>query len=84
MFSPELNFAYRAGKFAEEDIGVSRHRIATVINRSGKRPGTHAGRHPITGELLSWEHWTIDQYDLWVKNQDNNFIENNYKMTKGV
>ena len=44
----------------------------------------HAGRHPITGEPLSWEYWTIDQYNLWAKNQDNNFIENNYKMTKGV
>ena len=84
VFSPELNFAYRASKFAEEDIGVSKCRIATVINRSGKRPGTHAGIHPITGELLSWEYWTVDQYNSWVKNQDNNFIENNYKMTKGV
>ena len=84
VFSPELNFAYRAGGLAEDDIGVSRSRISAVINGNGKRPGTHAGKHPITGEPLSWEYWTIEQYDLWVKNQDNNFIENNYKMTKGV
>lgn len=84
LFSQELNFAYRASRFAEEDIGVSRGRISAVINGNGKRPGMHAGRHPITGEPLSWEYWTIDQYNLWAKNQDSNFVENNYKMTKGV
>lgn len=84
VFSPELNFAYRAGSLAAEEIGISNSRISAVINRNGKRPGTHAGKHPITGEPLSWEYWTVDKYNLWVKNQDNNFIENNYKMTKGV
>jgi hypothetical protein len=84
VFSPELNFAYRAGSLAAEEIGVSNNRISAVINGNGKRPGTHAGKHPVTGEPLSWEYWTIDQYNLWVKNQDNNFIENNYKITKGV
>lgn len=82
VFSPELNFAYRSSKFAAEDVGIDRSRISAVINGTGKRPGIHAGKHPTTEEPLTWQYLTVEQYDLWVKNQGNNFIENSYKLNE--
>ena len=82
VFSPELNFAYRSGGLAAEDMGISKSRISAVINGSGKRPGIHAGKHPITDEPLSWAYLTVEDYDLWVQNQTEGFIENNYKMNE--
>ena len=66
VYSPELDKAFRSTRLASEEVGVGTKTINSAFNPN--IPGQkHAGRHPITGERLTWERWTLDQYEEWCK-----------------
>lgn len=50
VYCPELNEAFTTIKEASEKYGINKTSIGYCI--SGKQK--HAGKHPVTGELLSW------------------------------
>ena len=50
VFCPELNETFWGAKDAENKYGVNRSHISSCINGKLK----HAGKHPVTGEPLSW------------------------------
>ena len=52
-------------KSASEEIGISAKCINSALLPNHKEK--HAGRHPITGERLTWERWTLEQYEEWCK-----------------
>lgn len=81
VYSPELNFAFFNVKRASEELHMWPARIYGCLN--GRQGYATAGKHPITGEPLTWERWTTEQYNKWVKNQGINFVENNFKKAKG-
>ena len=64
IYSPELGKAFRSTRLASEEIGVGTKTINSAMNPNIPRQ-THAGRHPVTGERLTWERWTLDQYEEW-------------------
>ena len=50
VYSPELQMSFNSQTLAAEYVGIPSTHICRVLH--GKRK--HAGRHPDTGELLSW------------------------------
>ncbi len=50
VYCPELDETFWGPKDAQDKYGVSRHHISSCINGKLK----HTGKHPITGEPLSW------------------------------
>lgn len=69
VYSPELNKAFRSIRLASEEIGVGSKTINSAINPNIPKQ-THAGKHPVTGERLTWERWTLEQYKEWSKNNN--------------
>lgn len=65
VYSPELNKAFRSIKHANKEIGIGTRTIYGAVNHTGGLK--HAGRHPVTGERLTWERWTLEQYEEWLK-----------------
>ena len=51
IFSPELGEAFWGAKEAYDKYGISRGDISSCINGKLK----HAGKHPVTGEPLTWQ-----------------------------
>ena len=51
IYSPELNETFWGAKEAFDKYGINRGSIASCINGKLK----HAGKHPITGEPLTWQ-----------------------------
>lgn len=51
IYSPELNETFWGAKDAANKYGVNRGSISSCINGKIK----HAGKHPITGEPLTWQ-----------------------------
>jgi len=51
IYSPELNEAFWGAKEAYEKYGINYTSISSCINGKLK----HAGKHPITGEPLTWK-----------------------------
>lgn len=51
IYSPELNECFWGAKEAHDKYGISRSDISSCINGRLK----HAGKHPITGEPLTWQ-----------------------------
>ena len=51
IYSPELNETFWGAKEAYDKYGISRGDISSCINGKLK----HAGKHPITGEPLTWQ-----------------------------
>lgn len=51
VYSPELQMSFDSQTIAAEYVGIPSTYICRVLR--GKRK--HAGRHPVTGELLSWQ-----------------------------
>lgn len=51
IFSPELGETFWGAKEAYDKYGISRGDISSCINGKLK----HAGKHPITGEPLTWQ-----------------------------
>jgi hypothetical protein len=51
VYSPELNMRFDSQTIAAEYVGIPSTNICRVLRGERK----HAGRHPITGELLSWK-----------------------------
>lgn len=66
VYSPELNKAFRSMKLASEEVGVCVKTINSALNPNIANQ-KYAGRHPITGERLTWERWTLNQYEEWCK-----------------
>ena len=66
VYSPELNKAFRSMKLASEEVGVGAKTINSAFNPNLPNQ-KHAGRHPVTGERLTWERWTLEQYEEWCK-----------------
>lgn len=66
IYSPELDKAFRSTKLASEEIGVGMKTINSAMNPNIPNQ-IHAGHHPVTGEPLTWERWTIEQYNDWCK-----------------
>lgn len=50
VYCPELGEKFWGAKEAELKYGVNRNKISACINKKRK----HAGKHPVTGEKLSW------------------------------
>jgi hypothetical protein len=65
VYSPELNKAFRSMKIASEETGVSAKCINSALLPNNKTK--HAGKHPVTEERLTWERWTLEQYEEWCK-----------------
>lgn len=63
-YSPGAGIAFRSIKDAAEYAGVTKDAIrnAVVYRKNCK----YAGHHPETGEPLTWERWTIEQYEEWI------------------
>lgn len=51
IYSPELNESFWGAKEAHEKYGINPGSISSCINGKLK----HAGKHPITGEPLTWQ-----------------------------
>lgn len=51
IYSPELNESFWGAKEAEDKYGINHTSISSCINGKLK----HAGKHPITGEPLTWQ-----------------------------
>ena len=51
IYSPELNEIFWGAKEAYDKYGISRGDISSCINGKLK----HAGKHPVTGEPLTWQ-----------------------------
>lgn len=51
IYSPELNESFWGAKEAEDQYGINHTSISSCINGKLK----HAGKHPITGEPLTWQ-----------------------------
>ena len=51
IYSPELDEAFWGAKEAYEKYGINYTSISSCINGKLK----HAGKHPITGEPLTWQ-----------------------------
>lgn len=66
VYSPELGKAFRSTRLASEEVGVGTKTINSAFNPNIPSQ-KHAGRHPITGERLTWERWTLEQYEEWCK-----------------
>ena len=66
VYSPELNKAFRSIKLASEEVGVGAKTINSAFNPNIPSQ-KHAGKHPVTGERLTWERWTLEQYEEWCK-----------------
>lgn len=65
VYSPELNKAFRSVKHANKEIGIGTRTIYGAVNHTDGLK--HAGRHPVTGERLTWERWTLEQYEEWCQ-----------------
>ena len=63
VYSSELGMAFPSEMEAGRFIGISNSSIRAVFYNRQK----HAGRHPITGERLTWQRWTLEQYEEWCK-----------------
>lgn len=76
VYSPELNKAFRSMKLAANEIGVSVRNINSVLLPTNIQKS--AGQHPITGERLTWQKWTLEQYEEWCKinNQSAQYLVN--------
>lgn len=61
VYCVELNMAFPSEMAAGRFVGISNSTIRAVFN--GRQ--SHAGRHPSTGERLTWEKWTLEQYEEW-------------------
>ena len=66
IYSPELDKAFRSTRLASEKIGVGAKTINSAINPNIPNQ-KHAGKHPVTEQRLTWERWTLEQYDEWCK-----------------
>ena len=66
IYSPELDKAFRSTRLASEEIGVGAKTINSAINPNIPNQ-KHAGKHPVTEQRLTWERWTLEQYDEWCK-----------------
>lgn len=66
VFSKELNMAFKLIKEAAEYVGIKPVGISKCASNKAK----HAGKHPVTGERLTWERWTLNQYEEWCKTND--------------
>ena len=51
VYSPELNESFWGAKEVEDKYGINRTSISSCINGRLK----HAGKHPVTGEPLTWQ-----------------------------
>ena len=51
VYSPELNESFWGAKEVEDKYGINRTSISSCINGKLK----HAGKHPVTGEPLTWQ-----------------------------
>ena len=67
VYSPELNKAFRSIKLVSEELGIHSRTISAASDPNNSCQ-IHAGKHPVTGEYLSWERWSIEQYERWCKN----------------
>ena len=63
VYSPILNKAFRTVKEAAQEIGIGVRSLYAAVNHTNNQK--HAGRHPVTGERLTWERWTLEQYEEW-------------------
>lgn len=61
VYCNELNMAFPSEMEAGRYVGISNSSIRAVFYGRQK----HAGRHPVTGERLTWERWTLEQYEEW-------------------
>lgn len=61
VYSPELDMGFQMIKEAAQFVQIPAPGISACLKNESK----HAGRHPITGELLTWERWTLEQYEEW-------------------
>lgn len=61
VYSPELKMAFMTIKEASEFVGTFASSISQCL--SGKLK--YAGKHPETGEKLTWEQMTKEQYNKW-------------------
>lgn len=66
VYSPELEKAFRSTRLASEEVGIGSKTINSALNPNIPNQ-KYAGRHPITGERLTWERWTLEQYEDWCK-----------------
>jgi hypothetical protein len=66
VYSPELGKAFRSTRLASEEVGVGTKTINSAFNPNIPSQ-KHAGKHPATGERLTWERWTLEQYEEWCK-----------------
>jgi hypothetical protein len=66
VYSPELGKAFRSTRIASEEVGVGAKTINSAFNPNIPSQ-KHAGKHPVTGERLTWERWTLEQYEEWCK-----------------
>lgn len=68
VYSKELNMAFKLIKEAAIYTGTHGSSISACTLGKAK----HAGRNPLTGELLTWERWTLEQYESWIQSHPQN------------
>ena len=56
VYCIELNIGFDSARIAEKETGISYRSILYCLDGTQK----HAGRHPETGELLTWVDWKND------------------------
>ena len=61
VYCAELDMAFPSEMSAGRFVGISNSSIRAIFYGRQK----HAGRHPTTGERLTWERWTLKQYEEW-------------------
>lgn len=64
VFCIEMNMYFKSLTEAGNVIGVGNQHISSCCKGKLK----HAGRHPQTGEKLSWRYATKEEYREWVRN----------------
>ena len=53
VYCIELDIGFDSAHIAEKETGVNYRSILYCLNGTQK----HAGKHPVTGELLTWVDW---------------------------
>ena len=66
VYSKELDMAFSSETSGANYVGISNSTITAFFRRNQK----YAGKHPVTGQRLTWERWTLEQYEEWCKSHN--------------
>lgn len=65
VYSPELDMYFESGRVASDYVGINQHTLYSCLNGHNQ----HAGKHPITGERLSWIRISKEEFINFKKNK---------------